>query len=57
MLEEYVNIVRNVCEKSHARLCDLRETFRKFIEENNPNNLDKGVLTYDKIHLNKKEVS
>lgn len=54
MLEEYVNIVRNVSEKSNSGLCDLSETFRKFIEENNPNNVDKGVLTYDGVHLNKK---
>lgn len=54
MLEEYVNIVRKVSEKYNSRLCDLSETFRKFIEENNPDNLDKGILTYDGVHLNLK---
>lgn len=54
MLKEYVNIVRNVSEKSNSELCDLSETFRNFIGENNPDNLDRGVLTYDGVHLNNK---
>jgi len=33
-------------------LCDLRKVFVDYLQNNNPKNVEKGVLTVDKVHLN-----
>jgi hypothetical protein len=31
---------------------DLRKAFVEWLQQNNPNNADKGLLTSDTVHLN-----
>ena len=51
-LDQYAQISRNIAEKESISLIDLRKEFRKYLSENNPENVDKGILTYDGVHLN-----
>lgn len=53
MLIELVKIVK-VSEKSNTMLCDLSILLREFIVENSVSNLDKAILTYDRVYLNRK---
>lgn len=52
MLEEYSEISRNVAHETGAQLLDLRNAFISHLKENNPENLPKGILTRDTVHLN-----
>ena len=54
MLDEYAAISRKVAEDTESQLLDLREEFVDFLKENNPDNLGKGVLTRDGVHMNPK---
>ncbi len=51
-LEKYAAGVRELAEKNQLPLCDLRAAFTNYIEKNNPENADKGILTTDRVHLN-----
>jgi lysophospholipase L1-like esterase len=53
-LNSYSQIVRNLAQKFHCGLVDLREIFHNYELKNNPGNLDRGVLTRDRVHLNEK---
>lgn len=53
-LNAYSQIIRNLAQKFHCGLVDLREIFHNFELQNNPGNIEKGVLTLDKVHLNEK---
>lgn len=52
MLEEYSEISRRVAKETGVALCDLRALFTEHLRANNPKNEEKGILTYDKVHLN-----
>ena len=52
MLEEYCAISRKVAEDTKTPLCDLHKAFMNYLKVNNNNNLEKGVLTADRVHLN-----
>jgi lysophospholipase L1-like esterase len=52
MLDEYSEISRNVALDLGARLCDLRKVFVEYLRGGNAENKEKGVLTYDGVHLN-----
>ena len=52
MLEEYCGISRKVAEDTKTPLCDLHKAFQNYLKVNNTKNLDKGVLTGDRVHLN-----
>ena len=52
MLEEYSNISRYVATSRKVQLLDLRQAFLDHLKEHNKGNLDQGVLTGDKVHLN-----
>lgn len=52
MLEEYSAISRRVARETGSILCDLRKAFVEHIAKNNPNDVDQGVLTTDRVHLN-----
>lgn len=52
MLEEYSAISRRVAGETGSVLCDLRRAFVEHIAKNNPDDLDRGILTTDRVHLN-----
>ncbi len=51
-LNSYSQIVRNLAQKYHCGLVDLRELFHNYELKNNPGNKESGILTRDKVHLN-----
>lgn len=52
MLEEYSSISRKVANDTSASLYDLRAAFIDHLKKHNPDNVPKGVLTGDGVHLN-----
>lgn len=52
MLEEYSAVSRKVATDTGSQLCDLRKAFIDHLKANNPDNLPKGILTGDGVHLN-----
>lgn len=52
-LNHYSNIIRTISRTMNTDLLDLREIFLSYNRENNPENLDRGILTVDRVHLNK----
>lgn len=52
MLEEYAAISRKVATDTNSQLVDLRKAFIDHLKANNPDNLPKGILTGDGVHLN-----
>jgi lysophospholipase L1-like esterase len=51
-LNKYSNIVRNIAKSLTLPVCDLRIAFTEYLKNNNPNNVEKGVLTVDGVHMN-----
>src|SRR5258708_38146417 len=51
-LNAYSQIIRNLAQKWHCGLVDLRETFHNYEQKNNPGNKESGILTLDRVHLN-----
>ena len=51
-LNAYSQIVRNLAQKWHCGLVDLREIFHTYELSNNPGNKESGILTLDRVHLN-----
>ncbi|HEY4060334.1 MAG TPA: SGNH/GDSL hydrolase family protein [Puia sp.] len=51
-LNAYSQIIRNLAQKWHCGLVDLREIFHNYELKNNPGNKALGILTLDKVHLN-----
>ncbi len=53
-LNLYSNIMRNISETMNTGLLDLRKVFLGYNLENNTQNVSKGTLTTDGVHLNEK---
>ncbi|MEM9412614.1 MAG: GDSL-type esterase/lipase family protein, partial [Planctomycetota bacterium] len=53
MLDEYCEMSRQVATGNGLQLIDLRNMFLDELKSLNPNNLGKGILTSDGVHLNK----
>lgn len=51
-LNFYSKWIRNYAAKHNIPLIDLRKSFMEYLDKNNPNNLEKGILTTDRVHLN-----
>ncbi|MES2733694.1 MAG: SGNH/GDSL hydrolase family protein [Bacteroidota bacterium] len=51
MLDEYSDISRKVAKDNHIPLCDLRKAFMSYLQDNNTDNVEKGILTFDGVHL------
>jgi len=51
-LNAYSQSIRNLAQKWHCGLVDLREIFHNYELKNNPGNKALGILTLDKVHLN-----
>lgn len=53
-LNHYANIIRRLARQNNCGLADLRQAFLSYNLANNPQNLEKGILTTDRVHLNEK---
>ena len=53
-LNRYSNIIRDIAKKNNLPLIDLRKRFQEYYKTNNPDNQEKNILTYDKVHMNAK---
>ncbi len=53
-LNKYSNIIRDLAKKNNLPLVDLRKKFIDYLKANNPDNKEKEVLTYDRVHMNDK---
>jgi lysophospholipase L1-like esterase len=51
-LNKYAGMIRNLASKNKLPLVDLRKDFLTYNMEHNPGNLEKGILTTDRVHLN-----
>ncbi|WP_199118091.1 SGNH/GDSL hydrolase family protein [Pedobacter sp. ASV28] len=51
-LDHYASGIRALAVKNNLPLCDLRKAFQDYEEKNNNENVEKGVLTTDRVHLN-----
>jgi lysophospholipase L1-like esterase len=53
-LNRYSNIIRDLAKTNSLPLIDLRKKFQEYLKANNPENKEKEVLTYDRVHMNNK---
>lgn len=53
-LDKYAEGIRALAAKNNLPLCDLRKAFQAYEEKNNPQDLEKDILTTDRVHLNDK---
>ncbi len=53
-LNKYSNIIRDLAKKNNLPLIDLRKKFIDYLKDNNPDNKEKEILTYDRVHMNNK---
>ena len=51
-LNLYSNWIRKYASEKKIALVDCRKLFLDYSIKNNPKQLDKGFLTYDRVHLN-----
>ena len=51
-LDAFSDVVRNLSSEFNTDLLDLRKKFKEYISKNNDQNMAKGVLTSDGVHLN-----
>jgi lysophospholipase L1-like esterase len=50
-LNKYANIIRKIALDQQLTLVDMRKEFEDFEKSHNPDNLDRGILTLDGVHL------
>jgi len=50
-LDVYADTSRALAKECHLELCDLRTAFVTYLQAHNPENVEKGILTEDSIHL------
>jgi isoamyl acetate esterase len=53
-LNRYSNIIRDIAKKNNLPVVDLRQQFQDYLKKNNPDNKEKEILTYDRVHMNEK---
>jgi lysophospholipase L1-like esterase len=51
-LNLYSNWIRKYAREHQLTLVDCRKLFLDYSAKNNPKQVDKGILTYDRVHLN-----
>jgi len=51
-MNHYADIIRKIAADQHLTLVDMRAEFLAYEKLNNKNNLDRGLLTADGVHLN-----
>jgi len=50
-LNRYANAIRDLAARKNLTLVDLRKDFQQYLEKNNKDNEEKGILTRDRVHL------
>jgi lysophospholipase L1-like esterase len=50
-LDAYSDVIRKLAIEKNCGLVDLRKIFINYEKEHNTNNVEKGILTKDKVHL------
>jgi len=50
-MDEFAGIVKDIATQDKLALCEIRKAMFDYLATNNPENNDKGILTYDGIHL------
>lgn len=53
-LNQYSNIIRRMAKDLSLPVCDLHSAFADYLKTNNPGNVEKGILTADRVHLTEK---
>ena len=53
-LNAYSDVIRRIAQIWHCGLIDLRRDFLEYEQEHNIHDVELGVLTTDRVHLNKK---
>ncbi len=53
-LNQYSKIIRKIAGDYSLPVCDLRKSFSDYLNFNNRDNAEKGILTTDRVHLNEK---
>ncbi len=53
-LNKYSHIIRDLARKNNLPLIDLRKKFLDYLKDNNPDNKEREILTYDRVHMNNK---
>ena len=51
-LDAYSDIIRKISKTYQCKLVDCRKLFVDYAKIHNPQNLESGILTEDKVHLN-----
>lgn len=51
-LDKYADGIRSLAIKNNLPLCDLRKAFTDYVAKNNLQDLERGILTTDGVHLN-----
>ncbi len=51
-LNKYSSIIKSIGKDLQLPVCDLRTLFINYYATHNPDDLDKGILTTDGVHLN-----
>jgi lysophospholipase L1-like esterase len=51
-LNKYSDIIRKIVTDQNLSLIDLHAAFQSYEKTSNPNNVDRGILTVDGVHLN-----
>lgn len=51
-LNQYSKVIRKIASDTESGLIDLRQVFLDYSREHNPDNREKDILTYDRVHLN-----
>ena len=51
-LNAYSKVIRKLAADMNCKLVDLRKVFMDYNTKNNSQNLEKGILTTDRVHLN-----
>jgi lysophospholipase L1-like esterase len=51
MLAEYAGTSRSVARAMGVQICDLNAAFGEYLRAHNPQDLEKGILTVDGVHL------
>ena len=52
MLDQYSDISRKVAKETDSQMLDLRKAFIDYLKEHNSEDVEKGVLTGDGVHMN-----
>src|SRR5688572_24647044 len=53
-LNKYSKAIRTIAQNNNLPLVDLRKSFLDYNKQFNPDNLESGILTSDRVHLNDK---